>query len=64
MYSRLGEYNQAKELHEKALTIRKQISGEDHKYLERIRSELVLVNKYLVSSQAEDRHDKARCLIL
>ena len=26
----LGEYNQAKELHEKALTIRKKIFGEDH----------------------------------
>ena len=40
MYKRLGEYNQAKELHEKALTIWKQIFGEDHKYVERIRTEL------------------------
>ena len=30
MYERLREYNQAKELHEKALTIYKQIFGEDH----------------------------------
>ena len=30
MCNRLGEYNQAKELHEKALTIRKKIVGEDH----------------------------------
>ena len=64
VYERLGEYNQAKELHEKALTIRKQIFGEDHKYVERIRSELALVNKHLVSSRAEDQHEKACCLIL
>ena len=63
-YNRLGEYNQAKELHEKVLMIRKQIFGEDHKYAERIRSELALVNKQLLSSRAEDRHEKARCLIL
>ena len=30
MYDILGEYNQAKELHEKALIIRKKIFGEDH----------------------------------
>ena len=30
MYTRLGEYNQAKELDRKALIIRKTISGEDH----------------------------------
>ena len=30
MYNCLGEYNQAKELHEKALTIPKTIFGEDH----------------------------------
>ena len=30
VYNHLGEYNQAKELHEKALTIRKKIFGEDH----------------------------------
>ena len=29
-YERLGEYNHAKELHEKALTIYKKIFGEDH----------------------------------
>ena len=64
MYNRLGQYNQAKKLYEKALTIRKQIFGEDHKFVERIRSELALVDKHLVSSGAEDRHEKARCLIL
>ena len=30
VYDNLGEYNQAKELHEKALTISKKIFGEDH----------------------------------
>ena len=30
MYNCLGEYNQAKELREKALTIGKMICGEDH----------------------------------
>ena len=30
MYNSLGEYNQGKELHQKALTIRKKIFGEDH----------------------------------
>ena len=64
VYEHLGEYNHAKELHEKALMIMKQIFGEDHKYVERIRSELALVNKHLVSSRAEDRHEKACCLIL
>ena len=64
VYERLWEYNQTKELHEKALTITKQIFGEDHKYVERIRSEWALVNKHLVSSRAEDRHEKGCCLIL
>ena len=64
VYNRLGQYNQAKELYEKALTIRKQIFGEGHKYVERIRSELALVDKHLVSSGAEDRREKACCLIL
>ena len=64
LYDNLKEYNQAKELYEKALTIGKQIFGEDHKYVETIRSELALVNKHLVSSRAEDRHEKACCLIL
>ena len=30
MYDSLGEYNQAKDLHEKALKIRTKIFGEDH----------------------------------
>ena len=65
VYSCLGQYNQAKELYEKALTIRKQIFGEDHKYVERIRSELALVelDKHLVSSGAEDRSARESMLL-
>ena len=44
--------------------IGKQICGDDHEYLERIRKELALVNKQLVGSRPEDREEKARCLIL
>ena len=33
VYNCLGEYNQAKELHEKALTIGKTICGEDHAHV-------------------------------
>ena len=46
MYDRLGEYNQAKELHEKALTIRKKVFGEDYVYAETVRSQLALVNNH------------------
>ena len=60
----MKEYNQAKELYEKALMIGKQIYGDDHEYLERIRNELALENKQLVGSLLEDREEKARCLIL
>ena len=34
VHNRLGEYNQAKELQEKALVIRKKIFGEDHSDVE------------------------------
>ena len=64
VYIRLGKYNQAKELQAKALTISKQIFGEDHSYVERIPSELALVYEHLVSGRAENRHEKACCLIL
>ena len=33
VHNRLGEYNQAKELHEKALMIFKKIFGEDHAHV-------------------------------
>ena len=52
MYYNLKEYNQAKELHEKALMIGKQIFGEDHKYVERIRSELAFLDKHLNCKQS------------
>ena len=64
MYKSLGEYNEAKELYEKALMIGRQICGDDHEYLERIRCELALVNKQLVSSRPDDREEEACCLIL
>ncbi|CAH3028452.1 unnamed protein product, partial [Porites evermanni] len=64
VYIRLGKYNQAKELQAKVLTISKQIFGEDHSYVERIPSELALVYEHLVSGRAENRHEKACCLIL
>ena len=42
----LGEYNRAKELHEKALTIRKKVFGEDYVFAETVRSQLALVNNH------------------
>ena len=47
MYIRLGEYNQAKELHEKALLIRKKIFGEDHADVATTYNNLVSVYKRL-----------------
>ena len=47
MYYSLGEYNQTKDLHEKALTIRKKIFGEDHADLASSYNNLVLVNNRL-----------------
>ena len=35
MYTHLGEYNEAKELHEKAMMIRKKIFGENHAHVAR-----------------------------
>ena len=43
VYNSLGEYNQAKELHEKALTIRKKIFGEDHAHVAASYNNLALV---------------------
>ena len=43
MYYNLKEYNQAKELHEKALMIRKKIFGEDHADVATSYSNLALV---------------------
>ena len=59
MYYSLGEYNQAKELHEKALTIRKKIFGEDHADLASSYNNLASVynrlGKYIQSRQRTSR---------
>ena len=60
MCERLGEYNQAKELHEKALIIYKKIFGEDRADVAASYNNLVLVcdtlGKY---NQAKELHEKA-----
>ena len=43
VHDRLGEYNQAKELHERAVTIFKKIFDEDHADVARSYSNLALV---------------------
>ena len=60
MYERLGEYNQAKELHEKALIIKKKIFGEDHAAVATSYDNLALVYKRLGEyNQAKELHEKA-----
>ena len=56
----MGEYNQAKELYEKALTIRKKISGEDHANVATSYNNLALVYYNLKEyNQAKELHQKA-----
>ena len=60
VYHRLGEYNQAKELHEKALIIRKKIFGEDHADVATSYNNLALVYNSLGEyNQAKELHEKA-----
>ena len=60
VYNRLGEYNQAKELHEKALTIWKKIFGEDHADIARSYNDLASVYDRLGEyNQAKELHEKA-----
>ena len=60
VYHRLGEYNQAKELHEKALIIRKKIFGEDHADVATSYNNLALVyNRLEEYNQAKELHEKA-----
>ena len=60
MYESLGEYNQAKELHEKALIIYKTIFGEDHANVARSYNNLALVYDSLREyNQAKELHEKA-----
>ena len=60
VYHRLGEYNQAKELHEKALIIRKKIFGEDHADVATSYNNLASVYYSLGEyNQAKELHEKA-----
>ena len=60
VYNCLGEYNQAKELFEKALTIRKKIFGEDHADVATSYDNLALVyNRLGEYNQAKELHEKA-----
>ena len=60
VYDNLGEYNQAKELYEKALTIRKKIFGEDHSDVATSYNNLALVYYNLEEyNQAKELHEKA-----
>ena len=60
MYDSLGEYNQAKELHEKALTICKKIFGEDHADVATSYDNLVSVYQSLGEyNQAKELQEKA-----
>ena len=60
MYNRLGEYNEAKELHEKALIIRKKIFGEDHADVATSYNNLASVYDMLGEyNQAKELHEKA-----
>ena len=47
MYYSIGEYNRAKELHEKALVIRKKVFGEDHADVATSYNDLAVVYKRL-----------------
>ena len=60
VYLALGEYNQAKELHEKALTIYKKILGEDHADVATSYNNLALVYERLGEyNQSKELHEKA-----
>ena len=60
MYNSLGEYNQAKELHDKALMIYKKNFGEDHADVATSYSNLASVYHRLGEyNQAKDLHEKA-----
>ena len=60
VYWRLGEHNQAKELQEKAIVIRKKIFGEDHADVATSYNDLALVYDSLGEyNQAKELHGKA-----
>ena len=60
MYNSLGEYNQAKELHEKALVIWKKLYGEDHAEVASSYDNLASVyNRLGEFNQAKEMSEKA-----
>ena len=60
MYNTLGEYNQAKELYEKALIIYKKSFGEDHADVATIYINLAVVYNCLgQDNQAKELYEKA-----
>ena len=60
MYNTLGEYNQAKELHEKALMITKTICGKNHANVATCCNNLASVYNSLGEyNQAKELHEKA-----
>ena len=60
VYNSLGEYNQAKEFHEKALMIRKKIFGKDHADVATSYNNLASVYNSLGEyNQAKELHEKA-----
>ena len=59
MYHSLGEYNQAKEMYEKALMIRKKIFGENHANVAKSYNNLASVYHSLGEyNQAKELHEK------
>ena len=59
-YKSLGEHNQTKELHDKALIIYNKIFGEDHAAVARIYSNLASVYNWLGEyNKAMELHEKA-----
>ena len=60
MYNSLGEYNRAKELHEKALVIWKKVFGEDHANVATSYNDLALVYMRLGEyNRAKELHEIA-----
>ena len=60
MYYSLGEYNRAKELHEKALVILKKVFGEDHANVATSYNDLAVVYNSLGEyNRAKELHEKA-----
>ena len=60
VYSDLGQYNQAKEYHEKSLAIKKEIYGEEHPDVKKTFNNLRLVE----SKQRELNQTRNKCCIL